>query len=141
MINFERLNMEATKKIDIKKNLFNSVKTLVFSFLIFAFVGCQKKEQRPSNVLDKQQLASVMIDLYLAEARLSSYPIQRDSSLALFLPRENAILAKRNLQDSTLKMTYDYYLQHPDDFNEVYDMLIDSLTVLEKAKEDESTKK
>jgi hypothetical protein len=141
MINFERLNMEATKKIDIKKNLFNSVKTLVFSFLIFAFVGCQKKEQRPSNVLDKQQLASVMIDLYLAEARLSSYPIQRDSSLALFLPRENAILAKRNLQDSTLKMTYDYYLQHPDDFNEVYDILIDSLTVLEKVKGDESTKK
>jgi hypothetical protein len=141
MINFESLNMEATKKIGNKRNLFNSVKTLIFIFLIFAFVGCQKKDERPRDVLDKQQLASVMIDLYLAEARLSSYPIQRDSSLALFLPRENAILAKRNVQDSILKKTYDYYLQHPDDFNEVYDILIDSLTVLEKVKGDESTKK
>jgi hypothetical protein len=141
MINFESLNMEATKKIGNKRNLFNSVKTLIFIFLIIAFLGCQKKDERPRDVLDKQQLASVMIDLYLAEARLSSYPIQRDSSLALFLPRENAILAKRNLPDSTLKKTYDYYLQHPDDFNEVYDILIDSLTVLEKVKGDESTKK
>jgi len=134
MINFEPLNMEATKKIALANYYFNTGKCFFFLFVICTFVGCNKKEQRPPDVLEKQKLASIMVELYLTEARLSSYPIQRDSSLRLFLPREKAILTKANVPDSILRKTYDYYLQHPDDFNDVYDIVIDSLTVMEKIK-------
>jgi hypothetical protein len=109
--------------------------------LATTFVGCKNQGDLPANVLAKKELASVMIDLYLAEARLSGYPIQRDSSLKLFLPHESAILSKKNVPDSVLRNTYAYYLAHPDDFNDVYDVLIDSLTAMEKAKADESIKK
>lgn len=133
--------MEAKKKITVNKSSSLLFQILLMLSIGFALIGCEKKNQRPADVLDKQQLASVMIDLYLAEARLSNYAIQRDSSLALFLPKERAILTKRNMPDSILKKTYDYYLQHPDDFNEVYDILIDSLTVFEKVKGSEKPQK
>jgi len=111
-----------------------TVRKLIFSAMfVSTFVGC-KKEERPKDVLDKQQLSSLMIDLYLTEARLSGYPIIRDSSLKLFLPHESALLAKRNLSDSTLRKTYAYYLEHPNEFDQVYDIIIDSLMVLEKQK-------
>ncbi len=114
---------------------------MFFLFLLLStLVGC-KKEERPKDVLDKQQLSSIMIDLYLTEARLSSYPIIRDSSLKLFLPHESVILAKRNLSDSTLRKTYAYYLSHPADFNDVYDIVIDSLSTMEKRRVEATLKK
>jgi hypothetical protein len=134
MINFDSLNMEATKKLQTGWLYLPLGIVMVLIFAISTFVGCSKKDKKPADVLDKQQLSSVMIDIYLAEAKLSSFPIARDSSLKLFLPREAAILSKRNIPDSVLKKTYAYYLGHPDDFNEVYDIIIDSLTVMEKRK-------
>jgi hypothetical protein len=100
--------------------------------IIFFSLNACKKESKPADVLSKEELSAVMIDLYLGEARINGFPINRDSSLRLFLPHESEILAKRNLPDSVLRKTYSYYLQHPEDFSEVYDIIIDSLTVREK---------
>ena len=116
---------------------FKIIVVSLFSLLAATLVGC-KKEQRPSDVLSKQDLATLMVEVYLSEARLNTLPLVRDSSLKLFLPRESAILAKRNISDSVLQKTYSYYLAHTDDFNEVYDIVIDSLTVMEKRKTDET---
>ena len=128
MFNFELSNYPMYFKIIVVS---------LFSLLAATLVGC-KNEQRPSDVLSKQDLATLMVEVYLSEARLNTLPLVRDSSLKLFLPRESAILAKRNISDSVLQKTYSYYLAHPDDFNEVYDIVIDSLTVIEKRKTDET---
>ncbi len=128
MFNFE---------LSINKMYFKIIVASLLCLFTATFVGC-KKDQRPSDVLSKQEMSAIMVDIYLSEARLNSLPLVRDSSLKLFLPKEAAILAKWKVSDTVLKKSYAYYLERPDDFNEVYDIIIDSLTVMEKRKADQN---
>jgi len=73
-----------------------------------------------------------MMEIYLAEARLSLLPIDRDSAYRLFVPFQDSLLYHRGLKDSTLRSAYDYYLNHPDELEQIYDQLIDSLNLREQ---------
>lgn len=109
-------------------------RTSLFIFFVLTFVlaNCGSKETTPESVLSKDKLISLLIDMYLAEAKLEGMPIQKDSSIKFFMPREKKILEKLGVADSTLKITYQYYFQHPKEFEEVYDAVIDSLNLREQ---------
>jgi len=58
--------------------------------------------------------------------------IQRDSAMKLFLPFEQSVMKKRKISDETLSKTYRYYLEHPVEFEKVYDAVIDTLSLRAK---------
>ena len=89
----------------------------------------EKKEQPP---LTRDQMADVMMRIYLAEARTSLMPISKDSAYKLFLPYQDSLLHHRGIADSTLKKAYAYYLKHPAEFEAIYDVIIDSLSLNEQ---------
>jgi hypothetical protein len=85
-------------------------------------------ERRPSDVLDKEQMTSFLIEIYLAEARLGSLVYVPDSALRVFGPYEKALLKRRGLTDSIVKKSYSYYFEHPEDMQEIMDAVMDSLS-------------
>lgn len=111
-----------------------SYRTGLFIFLILTLLlaSCGSKETAPKAVLPKDKLTSLIIEMYLAEAKLDAMPIQKDSSIKFFIPREKKILEKLGIADSSLRITYEYYLKHPKEFEEVYDAVIDSLNLREQ---------
>jgi|LakMenE18May11ns_1017448.scaffolds.fasta_scaffold9706497_2 hypothetical protein len=111
-----------------------SYRTSLFIFLTLPLllVSCGSKETAPKAVLPKDKLTSLIIEMYLAEAKLDGLPIQKDSSIKFFIPREKKILEKLGVPDSALRITYEYYLKHPKEFEEVYDAVIDSLNLREQ---------
>lgn len=113
---------------------FDTVKLLAGLIIVmigFTFSSC-KKEEKTLGVLSEQEFKRVIIELYLAESRLNSRSLSRDSALKLFKPFEEKYLGKMGIQDSTLKKTYQYYFDHPDKLERVYDAVIDSLSLLEQ---------
>ena len=101
--------------------------------ILCVFVSCQSnKTENAKGVLTKQELTTFLIEMYLAEARLDNVPIGRDSAIKLFIPYEDKLMKKFNIADSTLKKTYQYYLEHPKEMEEIYDVLIDSLSLREQ---------
>lgn len=105
---------------------------LFFLILIFVF-GCSKKEDAAKEgVLSQEQLSSLLIDIYIAEAVADNLPLLKDSAMTYFLPFEQKLLKEKNIGDSTLKKTYTYYLSHPKELEKVYEVVIDSLTVREQ---------
>lgn len=104
----------------------------IFLILTLLLASCGSKETAPKAVLPKDKLTSLIIEMYLAEAKLDAMPIQKDSSIKFFIPREKKILEKLGIADSSLRITYEYYLKHPKEFEEVYDAVIDSLNLREQ---------
>lgn len=90
------------------------------------------QETKPTGVLTPEEMAKVMVDLYLAEARLGDRMLVKDSARKLFMPFEQQLLDKYNLPDSTVFKSYQYYLDHPDEFERIYDSVIDTLNLLEQ---------
>ncbi len=88
--------------------------------------------QRPEGLLDHEEMVSLMIEVYLAEARISTRGIPRDSAAKLFEPFERSLIAKRGITDSTLYASYAYYLQQPDELERILDAVMDSLNLREQ---------
>lgn len=101
-------------------------------FTVSLLVACVGREAKPAAVLPKEKLTALIIEMYLAEAKMDATSLPRDSTIKFFIPREKQILTKLDISDSTLKATYEYYVQHPKEFEEVYDAVIDSLNLREQ---------
>lgn len=100
-------------------------------FILVLMASCQKNE-KPKDVLTQAQLSAFLVDVYLAEARVDAIPQVKDSTIKYFLPMEEKLLKNRGLSDSVLRATYVYYGAHPKELEQVYDAVIDSLTLREK---------
>src|SRR6478736_685493 len=105
---------------------------LVIIVMASALSSCTK-EKKPADVLDKAQMTNFLIDVYLAEARLSSTIFIAESARHVFAPYEKELLQRRAMSDSTLKKSYQYYLEHPIEMQEIMDAVIDSLSLREQA--------
>jgi hypothetical protein len=99
--------------------------------LICGFGACTQK-RKPQGVLDEKQLADLMVEMYTGEARMSNLSLLNDSAIKLFQPFEEALLQKKGISDSIVKITFRYYVEHPVELERVYDVVIDSLSLREK---------
>ena len=127
MTNFESFKMVSTINL-IKGSYWKTVLLLVISVL--SLYSC-KKEGRPDDVLSQEELADLMVEFYIAEGKLNNLPIARDSAMKLFLPFEQSVMKKKKISDEVLSRTYKYYLDHPVEFEKVYDAVIDTLSLRE----------
>jgi Domain of unknown function (DUF4296) len=108
-----------------------SVRFLLFTILIATLFSC-KQEQKETAPLSRDQMVSLMMEIYLAEARTATVPVGKDSAYRLFIPRQDSLLHRMGIQDSTLRASYSYYLKHPADLEAIYDAIIDSLSLREQ---------
>ncbi len=111
------------------------ISIFLMSTLLFLSDACQTAEQ-PKGILSKPQMVSVMMRIYLGESRITTLGTNPDSSYHLFLPYQDSLLRRRGVSDSTLKASYLYYLEHPKDLEEIYDSVIDSLSLMEQRARD-----
>lgn len=98
------------------------------AFLIAACDG----DKLPSGVLTKEEYAALLVDVHLAEARLAGHPVPRDTASGLYFSFEEKLLQKRGFSDSVVRATYQYYLSHPRELEEVYVAVVDTLSLREQ---------
>jgi hypothetical protein len=100
--------------------------------LVSAFGCASPKKEMPKGALSQAELTSFLIEMYVAEAHLDAITMPKDSAIKLLIPHEEKLKAKFAISDSTLKITYQYYLENPQELETVYDALIDSLSLKEQ---------
>jgi hypothetical protein len=99
--------------------------------ILISSSACQR-ENTPSGVLSKKEYAEYLVNVYIAEAKLNTYAITPDSAMALFQPFEASLLQKLGKSDSVVQKTNQYYMAHPDQLEEIYTAVIDTLNLLEQ---------
>ena len=103
----------------------------VVILLLSTWMSCNH-EKVPQGILSRAQMVDWMMDIYLAEARTQLLPFPRDSAYKLFLPYPDSLMRRKGIQDSVLQKSYQYYLEHPTEFEAIYDTVIDSLSLREQ---------
>lgn len=104
---------------------------IFFMTILFVVAGCQH-EKKPTGVLNKEEYARFLVSVYVAESKLNTYAITPDSAMQLFIPFEQALEKKFNIPDSVIRKTYQYYLDHPEELEQVYTAVIDTLNLMEQ---------
>ncbi|MEP2770793.1 MAG: DUF4296 domain-containing protein [Fulvivirga sp.] len=111
------------------------LQTSIFSICFIALVAC--KEDRPEGILDKGTMTNIIIDVYIGEGKVSALNVKRDSSLVVFEAYEKLIYSKYAVEKETYKNSLSYYYSNPEQLDEIYEAVMDSLNVREqKLKED-----
>ncbi len=106
----------------------------LLTFVLGIFMLACTRDARPPEVLDQQQMVTLLIDLYLAESRIALQNVPKDSGYKYFVPFEDSLLRAHALSDSVLRKSYEYYLDRPEQFERVYAAVVDSLNLrLQKA--------
>jgi Domain of unknown function (DUF4296) len=109
-------------------------------FFIVSLTAC-KEETRPPGVLAPAEFSKILVEVYLAEARINSTALQRDSAIKLFVPYEEKLFQQFELPDSVVRKTYQYYVDHPKQLELIYDSVIDTLSLREQKLRTKSVEK
>lgn len=102
----------------------------IFSFAIL--ISCSTKPSTPEGILSKDEMAKVLTEFYLKESKINSLQLNQDSALILFQYYKQQYSQEKNMPDSVIEKSYQYYLDKPADMSEIYDRIIDSLALKEQ---------
>jgi hypothetical protein len=107
---------------------------LLLAPLLLVAAACDVPEVTPppADLLPREKLIPLLADLHELEARVESSRLPTDSARALFVAQQKALLWKHQVSDSTFHRSYRYYGIHGKDLNEIYGLVIDTLTARER---------
>ncbi|AMR25756.1 hypothetical protein A0257_00735 [Hymenobacter psoromatis] len=98
--------------------------------------GCGRPEQvpTPANLLPKEKMTTLLVQIHLLEARVETSRLPPDSARALFLSQQRDLMWRNGVSqtDSLFERSYRYYASHGKDLDEIYAGVIDSLSQREK---------
>ncbi|MCU0397007.1 MAG: DUF4296 domain-containing protein [Cyclobacteriaceae bacterium] len=107
--------------------------------LVTLILGC-KREEKPAGVLSEAEMVNVLMQMYLAEERLSRISITYDSSQKLIPYFRKRVFSLTGVPDSTYRKSMEYYMANPKQLDYIYSALIDSLSLREQVKPQEQAK-
>lgn len=105
-------------------------KLLLFAVLCYA--SCSGDNAAvPAGILSKDKMIEVLLDVHLAESSVNSRGLTNLQLNQLIATRYDGILKSHETTFPEFKKSFDYYLQHPEQFEEIYQEIVNRLTALE----------
>lgn len=105
--------------------------TLIIACLLFFSCADKKTVTLPANILQKQKMAEVMLDINLLEATMSLNITNVDKvSVGNPTPDFN-VLKKNNISKKQFDESFYFYSQHPDLLNEIYQIVLNDLSKMQ----------
>ena len=106
------------------------MKKLVIIALCLSF-GCnQKEEELPANILSKEDMTALLIDIHLAEGTIKVKKFKKDSLKQYTQDYYNILFSKHNTTKEGFEVSQRYYLQRYKVMESIYQDVLDSLTQL-----------
>ncbi len=101
---------------------------------MLAAFGCGANREK-QELMSHEDMVSYLIDLHLAEAEVQNLRLKKDSSEAVFAIYEKHLQDEHGITDTLFVQSYNYYLAHPDELEQIYEAIVDSISV-RKSKEE-----
>jgi hypothetical protein len=101
-----------------------------FIFLII-LAACVKPTPAPPDLLEKEKMAEILVNIHVSEASIEQEQIVLDSSKILYSAAHKDILAEFNVSEEQFKTSFLYYLGEVKQMDEIYTIVLDKLSVME----------
>lgn len=97
---------------------------------LFVFSRCQTNE-KPANVLGKEKMVNLLVDLHLVEAFVNSNYPMTDSARYLYKKWEDSTLKAHGTDHIAFDSSMAYYKRNIKLLDEIYVSVVDSLSLKE----------
>ncbi len=109
-------------------------------FLIIFLTNCgNSKTNIPENILSREKMRAILIDIHLLEGKISESGYANNDTAIFNYTKESDIIWKKHKIDSVrFRKSFKYYSENTKVFAQIYQEIIDSLSLKEvkaKAKE------
>lgn len=102
---------------------------------VLFLVSCTKEVEIPKDILGKEKMVKILVDIHLAEARVSVKNLPSDTSKKLFDAYQMAIYKAHTTDSTKFKKSYRYYLnENVKKMDEIYAAVVDTLGAREARK-------
>ena len=101
---------------------------ILIALLVFA---CVQQEEPPENLISKDQMIKILIDIHIAEAIVNIMNVSKDSSMVMFNGLEQKIFDKYRMDKEQFHDSYNYYLHNINILDDIYTVVVDSLSMRE----------
>lgn len=111
-------------------------KLTAVAFLVSACHSCTPEAvQLPEGILSKDKMIDVLLDIHVAESSTESRGLTTIQLNQLVSVKYEEVMKKHRTTFRVFEKSFDYYMEHPDQFEEIYLEIVNRLTALEgKAK-------
>lgn len=100
--------------------------------LVLVITAAACGEKRPPDVLSKGEMVQILEEVYVAEAQVNQLSISRDSARFVARVINEGIFDSAGITDSVFLRSLDYYMARPDELEDIYTALVDSLQLREQ---------
>lgn len=109
------------------------IRKAIFIFTCLFLLACaeEKKESIPSTILPEQKMAAVMLDMHLLEAAMSLNTYRPDIITKGDLAVTFDVFDKHKITKAQYNESFEYYAQHPELLNEVYQLVLENLSKMQ----------
>lgn len=105
--------------------------TLIIACLLFFACSGKKTLSIPENILPKEKMAGVLLDIHLLEATINLNSTNPDK-LNPANPNPNFdVLKKNNISKKQYDESFDFYTQHPELLIEAYQTVLNDLSKMQ----------
>ncbi|HEV7380990.1 MAG TPA: DUF4296 domain-containing protein, partial [Dyadobacter sp.] len=118
-----------------KRTMDFSFVSLVFILGLLAVAGCSDNSKPPEDVLSQEEMAAILTDIHIAEARITKLQLRSsDSSLMVFDTLKKQIWNKHKVDTLAYRISYDYYMTNPRQMSGIYEKVNKKIEAREKDK-------
>ena len=83
-------------------------------------------------------MVGLLQEIILTESKISKLSLPFDSSKGLYNLVEDELFRRHDINDSIYEDSMNWYYEHPDELMQIYEILVDTLMVMEKRNQDEA---
>ena len=104
----------------------------IFLTVLVILCACGGPE-KPENLITPQQMTKLLLEVHILEAKMNKLPVvPLDCTQVVFDHYEKLLLEDMNITEEQYQVSFDYYLDHPKQFEKIYNAVVDSLLQKEK---------
>lgn len=107
----------------------------LFGVFLIVFSSCGNEDNPPQGTLSEEKMATILSEVHIAESRVTRLQLRsQDSSLLVFNKLKNEIWKKQKVDTLTYRVSYEYYMAHPERMARIYQNVQKKIEAREKQK-------
>lgn len=101
----------------------------IFFFSLIVLLSCSDK---PENIISKDDMTSLLIEMHIAEAKVNSLGLNSDSTEMLVDMMTERVLNQTGYSEDEYLASYNYYMKDVRTMEQLYARVVDSLSLREE---------
>ena len=103
-----------------------------FLTVLIILAACTSSD-RPEDLIEREQMAKIIMKIHILEAKINHTPIDPyDSIQSVYNHFEKLLFQDFNITQEQYERSFNYYVDHPTEFEKIYVAVVDSLMQREK---------